>query len=81
MILWRPGGGSGCPNAASNEPGLMEESCSNCWFWSADEDKESGKCHRYAPREISPAGWADWPRTLGFFWCGDYKDADDKYQQ
>lgn len=52
--------------------------CSECLFWEAYPDRQSGLCRRHAPLtdqhggEIIPgAAGVTWPVTTASDWCGD----------
>jgi hypothetical protein len=66
----------------------MKEECGNCKFWKRwtfitegylaqyPENKEKGDCHKNAPAVVgtSEEGYACWPDTNSFDWCGEWKE-------
>jgi hypothetical protein len=61
-----------------------DEKCGNCkYFARASKDKNTGECHRHAPRpnprpKMQIEGkdlWADtqWPKVAANTWCGDFE--------
>ena len=60
--------------------------CKNCIFWKLeDEENNIGTCRVNAPPLVNSNGFANFPKTYGYEFCGEFSDEieddDDSIEQ